>query len=263
MDNDIFYSYNKILSYNALINILVGEAGVGKTFGATKFVINRFKKFDEEFAYIRRYKKEVDYAVPKFFNAMKDKNVFPNDILKNIGRTFLCNDRPCGYAMELSTAQDLKGSEFSKVKNILFDEFIIEKGQKKYYLKNEVNTFLRLIETLGRLRDIRVFMLGNATDITNPYFLYFNLSLPYNNDIALFKNNTILLQYMKNEKYREVKRKTRFGQLIEGTDYFFNSNNVFIGKKQGSSKFSFAFIYNGNTFGVWFDYSLRSCFCFK
>lgn len=182
----------------------------GKTFGCTKFLIKRFKKFDEQFAYIRRYKKEVNSAVPKFFNAMKDKNVFPQDSLYNKGRNFYCNGNICGYAMELSTAQDLKGSEYSKVKNIMFDEFIIEKGQKKYYLQNEVNTFLRLLETLGRMRDIRVFMLGNSADILNPYFLYFDLQLPYNNDIALYKNNTILLQYMKNEKYREAKRQTRF-----------------------------------------------------
>ena len=83
-------------------------------------------------------------------------------------------------------------------------------GQKKYYLQNEVNTFLRLLETLGRMRDIRVFLLGNSADILNPYFLYFDLQLPYNNDIALFRDNTILLQYMTNQKYREAKKQTRF-----------------------------------------------------
>lgn len=65
------------------------------------------------------------------------------------------------------------------------------------------------------MRDIKVFMLSNPANIyTNPYFLYFNLSLPYNNDIKLFKDNLILLQYMKNEEYREEKRKTRFGKLV-------------------------------------------------
>lgn len=39
-----------------------------------------------------------------------------------------------------------------------------------------------------------------------------------------------------------------------------NDNKTFIGKKEGSSKFSFAFIYNNETFGVWFDYSLGLVF---
>lgn len=57
-------------------------------------------------------------------------------------------------------------------------------------------------------------MLANSVTITNPYFLYFDLKLPYNNDIALYKNGLILVQYMKNEEYREVKKKSRFGQLV-------------------------------------------------
>ena len=131
--------------------------------------------------------------------------------------------------------------------------------------------FLNLIETIARMRDIKVFMLANPANIyTNPYFLYFGLSLPFNNDIKLFKDNLILLQYMKNEEYREAKRNTKFGRLISGTsfeDYAINNkalndNKTFISKKEGTSKFSFAFIYNNETFGVWFDYSLRFGFCF-
>ena len=71
--------------------------------------------------------------------------------------------------------------------------------------------FLNLIETIARMRDIKVFMLANPANIyTNPYFLYFELSLPFNNDIKLFKDNLILLQYMKNEEKKKKKRKTKF-----------------------------------------------------
>lgn len=166
--------------------------------------------------------------------------------------------------MTLSTAQDLKSSNFSNVTTIIFDEFIIEEGQKKFYLNNEVLIFLNLLETIGRMRDFKVFMLANPANIyTNPYFLYFDLSLPYNNDIKLFKEGLILLQYMRNEEYRQEKRKTKFGKLVAGTsfeDYAINNkalndNRNFIEKKQGSAKFSFAFIYNNETFGVWYDYN--------
>lgn len=138
----------------------------------------------------------------------------------------------------------------------------MKNGQKKYYLKNEVFTFLNLIETISRLRDIRIFMLANSASSTNPYFLYFDLQLPYNNDIKLFKNNTILLQYMRNQEYRDFKKQTRFGKLIEGTSFenyainneFINDNKNFIEKKSGLAKFSFAFIYQNETYGVWNSY---------
>ena len=40
---------------------------------------------------------------------------------------------------------------------------------------------------------------------------------------------------------------------IQNQDTHLNKN--FIEHKEGSAKFSFAFIYNNETFGVWFDYS--------
>ena len=60
-------------------------------------------------------------------------------------------------------------------------------------------------------------MLGNAVSILNPYFLYFNLELPYNSDIKLYKENTILLQYIRNEKFEEYKKKSRFGKMVKNT----------------------------------------------
>lgn len=82
------------------------------------------------------------------------------------------------------------------------------------------------------------------------------MKLPYNNDIKVFKDGLILLQYMKNEKYREFKKNTKFGKLISGTSFedyainnkMINQNNYFIEKKKGTSKFSFAFVYNGETY---------------
>ena len=220
-------------------------------------VIQKYIKKDEQFAYIRRYKPELKKAVPQFFEALQNNQEFPEYNFSTKSNNFYCNGEICGYAMTLSTAQDLKSSNFSKVSTIIFDEFIIEEGQKKFYLNNEVLIFLNLIETIARMRDIKVFMLANPANIyTNPYFLYFDLSLPFNNDIKTFKDGLILLQYMKNEEYRKAKKETKFGKLVAGTSYedyainnkALNDNKIFIDKKQGTAKFSFAFIYNNETF---------------
>ena len=42
MKENIFYDINKLLSYNALLSFVVGERGVGKSYGAKKFVAKRF-----------------------------------------------------------------------------------------------------------------------------------------------------------------------------------------------------------------------------
>lgn len=96
------------------------------------------------------------------------------------------------------------------LKPLFLTNLLSKNGQKKFYLKNEVFNFLNLLETISRLREVRVFLLANSVTISNPYFLYFDLSIPSHSDIALFKNNTILVQYMKNKSYQETKKNTRF-----------------------------------------------------
>lgn len=258
----MYYNYNKVISYNALLNILIGSRGVGKTFGASELVVKDFIKNGNEFVYLRRYKTELSKSMSKFFKALIQENKFPDDKLDVKGNTFYINDNVAGYGVTLSTAQQLKSSNFPKVKTIIFDEFLIESGQG-HYLKNEVDIFLGLIETISRMRNVRVFMLANAVTEANPYFLYFDLTLPYNNDIRTFKNGLILLQYMNNPEYIEAKKKTRFGKLVSGTDYedyainnnFADNNSMFIEHKSGNSKFSFSFIYKDNRYGVWIDYN--------
>ena len=87
----MYYDYNKILSYNAFINILIGERGVGKTYGASKMVINKFLKKGEQFAYIRRYKPELKKAVPQFFEALQNNNEFQGHNFSTKSNTFYCD----------------------------------------------------------------------------------------------------------------------------------------------------------------------------
>lgn len=257
----MYFDYNKILSYNAMFNFLIGSRGIGKTYGISKFVINQYLKKNEEFAYIRRYKTELKKSIPSFFSSIIENKLFPNNSFSVNNNKFICDKNIFGHAMTLSTAQDLKSSNFDKVKTIIFDEFGIEEGQRKFYLQNEVFAFLGLIETIARMRDVRVFFLSNAVSRTNPYFLFFDLNVPYDTDIKLYKNGLILVNYIKSDDYINAKKQTRFGQLVAGTSYsdyaidnkFINESMDFIQKKSGSCKFLFAFISNHQTFGVWFN----------
>ena len=242
MNQEFYYNYDRIISYNALLNMLVGPRGIGKTFGATEFVVNQFIKKKHEFVYLRRYKTELSKSAKNFFSAIVKENKFPNHTFDVHGLNFKIDDNIAGYGMTLSTAQQLKSSNFPNVKTIIFDEFLIEPGQG-HYLKNEVFAFLGLIETIARTRDIRVIMLGNSVSEINPYCLFFDISIPYNNDIKLFKDGMILLQYIRMSNFQQAKKETRFGRLVAGTEYesyaiennFIDESKLFIEKKSGQS----------------------------
>ena len=119
--------------------------------------------------------------------------------------------------------------------------------------------FLDVIETIARLRDVRVILLGNAITISNPYFDFFKLSLPYNSEFKTFKNGTIVVNYIKNEAYRAKKKSTRFGQLIDGTEYgeyaidntFLRDNDSFLAKRDKDARVYSTIVLKGEKYGIW------------
>lgn len=258
--SSLYYDYSKVLSYNAMMIFIIGERGVGRTYGSIKHVVKRYLKTGEQFVYLRRYKTELKTSVPKFFDSINANNEFKDHKLTSSNNKFYCDNKIIGYAIPLSTSNILKSTSFDRVSTIIFDEFIIDKGTY-HYLQNEVTQLLDVIETIGRLRDIKILFLGNAISITNPYFTYFDLTLPYNSDIKTFKDGLIVVNYIKNEEYRKLKKSTKFGKLIEGTSYskyaidneFLRDSKAFIKKKTNKSKFYFIIVIDNNSYGVWRD----------
>ncbi len=270
MDNDMWFSYQRVLSFNALINILIGERGVGKTYGFKEYAIKHFQKTGKQFVYLRRYESDLKESVGnnvdmKFFEQVK--NIFPEakfEIRKSKKIIkLLMNGLVCGYAIPLSASDSIKSVSFEEVDTICYDEFQLKEGSNQHYLANEVEVLLDIIETIGRLRNnIRVFLLGNAITISSPIFNYFDLSLPYNSDIKTFKDGLILVCYIRNDKYRQIKKETRFGKLINNTRYgkyaidneFLTDSKSFIGKKSKNVRLYFILTIEGKQYGIWRDY---------
>ena len=273
--NNIFLNLNKILSYGSFLTFVIGERGVGKTYSAKEFIVNHFKKTGKQTIYLRRYNKELNEAlmkksIPIFFDQVKDE--FPDDTLSNSKELLYCNKKVCGFGVALSTSNILKSSTFEKVDTIIFDEFILDKGTY-HYLAKETTFFFEFLESVFRLRNGRVLLLGNAISITNPYFTDLNLSLPYNSEYKIFKKDNngqplIMVYYGKNLAYREAKKLTRFGQLIEDTKYgkyaidneMLRDSRAFLGKKTKDSKFYVILKLNGKDIGVWIDYKQGKMF---
>lgn len=260
-----YYNFDKLFSYNFLIAFVIGERGVGKSFNAKVAVMKKFLKSGEQFIYIRRYKTELDTALTTFWEDLQMNGYFEDYDLtvkkSKMLTEFKCNGKVCGYAVPLSTANILKSTAFPSVSTIIFDEFLLDNSGTYRYLKNEVTILLDVIETVGRLRDIKTILLGNALNVhASPYFAYWNLELPQNgSEFRTFKDGAIVVNYIRNLDYRKAKKESRFGKLIAGTAYgryaidneVFRENNSFIAKRPSNATFYGLIIINGVNLGIW------------
>lgn len=212
----MYWDINRTLSYNKLFNFVIGQRGCGKTYGAKKWAINRFINTGDQFIYLRRYEEERK-QVAKFLCNDIQKEFQDHDIFTDrSGKMIMMEKSVVGYIFSLTKMADLKSMSMPNVQTIIFDEFLIEKGVH-HYLKNEPRVFLNLYETVARMRDVRVLFLANSTSLNNPYFSYFNLSLPFGKNIVV--KDEILLEMVNNPEFVEAKKKTRFGSIISGTSY--------------------------------------------
>ena len=253
----MYWDINKSLSYNALFNFIIGARGVGKSYGAKKLAIQNFLKKGKQFVYVRRYKEELK-KINKFFDDIKGE--FPEHEFKVSSPNFIIDNKIAGTAIPLSTAKIEKSTPYPNVTFIIFDEFILDKGYP-HYLPDEVTNFLELYSTVSRSRDVIVYFLSNALSITNPYFIYFNLSLPYGKNIQC--KNDILIEMVVDNEYSDKMSNTRFGKLIKNTPYgnyaisntLLRDNKTFIKKKTSKATCQFIMTYKNEDFGVWVDYN--------
>lgn len=259
MKTDMYYDPNKMLSYNRILNFVVGARGIGKTFSMKKYVINRFLKNDEQFVYVRRYQTELK-KVKTFFDDIKF--LYPDVDFAVKGRELWINEKLAGFAVPLSTYQNEKSNAYPRVTTIVFDEFIREDGM---YIRSvvEPESLLSLMDTVFRSRDnARCICLSNSITIVNPYFLYFNI-VP---DISkrFNSNDSIVVEIPRLDVFKKNRLQTRFGKLIQETDYgemavdnvFTGDSKVFLEKRTPDSRFQFSIMYNGMVFGIWVDVGL-------
>ena len=281
IDTSMFWNARRTLTHNMLFNIIVGNRGGGKSYGAKEWAIDNFLKNKEQFGYIRRYKEDLREPMVQFFKDIEEK--YPDYEFKTDSKYFYIRLKPhdakqkwtendiAGYGFTLSTASNKKSIAFPNITTLIFDEFLIDKGNQ-IYLPDEPIKLLNLYETVARPgtghKRVVMFMLANALTITNPYFLFWGLRMPTKQDkngkyIWKHPSRPILVEDVRNEKFIDAKRNTEFGALIEGTKYadysinnkFLLDDSVFVEKKSGKARYYFTFIYKEHKLGVWVDFN--------
>lgn len=258
--SNIYWNRRDLLSHNKIMNFVLSNRGGGKTFNMTRWCIDDYKKNKSMAVWVRRYQTEIDEVLSndKYFDAVRE--YYPDDELKVDGNIGYINKEPFIYFIALSTSRQLKSNNYPTVNKIIFDEFIIDKGRITY-LKNEVEVFLDLYETIARTRDnVRAVLLANAVTVVNPYFLYWNIK-PLPDRRFTVKGECCVEMYTNNE-FVEMKNKSRFGRLVSGTRYgeyaignnWLLDNDKFVEPRSSVAQFELSIKYNGEEYGFWFDY---------
>lgn len=276
-----FYDWQKTLSYDADVTMVVGTRGVGKTFGLRTQFIRDWKKDGSRFVEVCRYKNELFGVSDGYFNRVGDQAEFKDLMFKTDSRHAYVaykdaktdTDKPeweiIGYFAALSDAQRLKKRTFDHVRRIVLDEAIIDRRDRYHnYLPSEFTVLANLVDTVSRERKDtksvrpRVYLLGNALSFANPYFARYGVTSDLSYGYRWFNNKTFLLHYVHTPEYSEEKQTgTVAGRMLAGTaegnsianNTFMLDSNEFVARKPSRAKFTFGIVYNGNEYGIWAD----------
>lgn len=180
-----FINWSYIYDETISMCMVTGSRGTGKTYGLIKELLDRKVKF----IYLRRLKTQLDECSKPDTNPFKAINndtgrcVLPyrsgsgiRFCQSEVGEDgkYIPTDPPCALGVALSTFATVRGADFSDVDAVLFDEAISMIGEKP--IKGEFEAFLNFVETVGRNRElqgrppVKVFLLGNANRLSNPYY---------------------------------------------------------------------------------------------
>lgn len=266
-----YYNYDALYSRNGVFNFVCGARGLGKTYGAKlKALVASIRKGDE-FVYMRRYKEELQASRDTFFADLTEE--FPDHDFRhsgNIAEMATSHSRgskdrawkKIGYFIALSQAQGKKSIAYPKVKTIIFDEFILDKGNT-IYIPNEAVKFLEFFNTVDRYKDkTRVLFLANAVSVSNPYFLYWNIEPKPGQEWVTKDDNFIVCHFPVAEKFQAGVAKTRIGKFIAGTSYsdyavgnvFKDNDDSMIELKTSDADYMYSLETKHGTFSLWKDY---------
>lgn len=215
--NDKYYMY-----------MCEGVRGRGKTTRWFSKICKRSIETGNKFVYLRRSEKEMELALQAgLFNGcinIKEYKSFweeyPKSECRN-GMIYLINKKGekihVGYYFTLN---NVKGISIEDADMLLFDEYV---AQKRSQYKggeqglNEPSLFLRLLETLFRLRKFWVVLLGNRDTPSNPYNECWKI--PFQCPLLKDKSRGLWYEFDYSAEAVQHKATTPIGILSAGTSY--------------------------------------------
>lgn len=232
-----------ILSVGMPYNICYGGRGIGKTYGALKYIIT---ETDLPFMFIRRTQKQLNtITVPKLSPFIKLANDLDMDIKIKLSSktetgTITINGEERGIAGALSTFANLRGMD-SDAEFLLYDEFIPERSERKL-IKDEGDAVMNMLETIIRNRELigrdpmTFIAIANANDIGNSLFMELGLVTlaqrmkEKHQELYINKDRGLLFADLENSPISEKKKETSLYKLVDKNSSFYKMaiGNVFI-----------------------------------
>lgn len=274
-----FYSGYKILSYGTAWIFLIGNRNGGKSFFWKEYAVKRFIKAGEQFIYIRRYKNDLKRTAKNFFNDIAFK--FKGHKLQYRNGEYWIDGKLAGLTMALTEVEKNKSNSLPEVKLLIFDEFLNSQGK---YIggrsgQEEVEACLNVYQTIARgngefiMDDVKMVFISNAMSIINPYFLYFGIDRRIQPNTKFLRQENgkkgWALELYVNPDARDAVKESKFGDLIEGTEYgamaldneFFLDKKEFIEEPPKGVRYQCTMIYAGKKFGLWADRLTNMFYC--
>lgn len=263
LDNG-YLNFEKIRSYDTYLTIIMGGRGIGKTYGLLQDELkkNRF------FLFFRR----TDTILKSIMNPVLDpmapvcKDMGMSDIvLETLPQTqgylhgwyhgdfdekterLKGRGDPLGLCAGLSTFGNLRGFGGDMIQDIIFDEFALYPGDIPFS-DSEPFALWNACETIGRNRKLqgkpplRVYLLSNAVDLANDYFLDLGCCdtcdkmLRAGEDVYVNRERNYTIIFPHDSPISKEKAKDELYQVTKGTRFYKMSiENVFSAERLRAS----------------------------
>ena len=239
----------------------------GKTTYFARLCVNRFLKHGEKFMLIFRFNYEIDDCSEKFFKDIS-RLFFNGYTMTNkrkaagIYHELFLNDKSCGYAVSLNSADQLKKYShlFSDVSRMMFDEF---QSETNHYCNDEIKKLLSIHTSVARgqgeqIRYVPVYMLSNPVSIINPYYVELGISERLTDNTRFLKGDGFVLEQGFVESASEAQKESGFNRAFSKEAYvayssqciYLNDNKAFIEKPTGIGRYIATLRYKGVDYGI-------------
>ena len=286
MPKSNYYDGTKLLSLKDIngktpeVFMCTSNRSAGKTTYFNRLVVNRFIKRGAKFALLYRFNYELDGCDEKFFKDIKELFFPEYDMtaakkMKGIYQELYLNEEPCGYAISINSADQLKRNShlFSDIDNIIFDEF---QSEQNHYCDKEVEKFISIHNSIARGRSkqsryVPVYMISNPVTILNPYYVAMDISTRLQKDTHFLRGDGFVLEQGYNETAAKALKSSAFNRAFGSSDYiaysaegvYLQDDLSFVDTPTGRGKYVATIRYAGVDYGVREYPELGIVFCDK